>query len=287
MARLTNTLMKPGEIFGNQYLAVSNNPALGGQHGALPSYKTMPSDTPFAPQNLIIQLLEAPLFYNYLPNSSDLVAMLKSMIERYPVSAEGFDKTVTYSYIEHDIGAGQKISRISDAVLPQANITLQYEEKGNARTIATFWRYHGDFGLMDPSLKRSRLASLDFDDLPVDQLVDMSGFSILATEPDAYMGRPVTTYMVNGMHPKTSGEIKSKFSKVNALEGVTFPIEFAGYYTEGEAVDKLSAEILQNIERRGLNPANNELFSDKISADVLAAKTGFLDQINEISQNAS
>lgn len=285
MARLGETLMKQGHIFGNDYIAPMTNPALGGQLGALPQYKAMPSDTPLAPQNAIIQLVEAPLFYNYLPNSTDLVAMLKAMLERFPLSVEGFDKTVTYSFIEQDIGAGQKISRVSDAVLPQANITFQYEEKGNARTIATFWRYHGDYGLMDPFLKRSRLASLDFNGLPIDQLIDMTSFSIIAIEPDAYMGRPVVTYMINGMQPKTSGDMKSKRSKVNALEGISFGIEMTGYLTEASAVDKLGAEILKNIDRRGLNPSNNELFSPSISADVEAAKTGYMDQIDSIAAN--
>lgn len=284
--RLGETMMEPGHIFGNEHVAPMTNPALGGQLGALPSYKSMPSDTPFAPQNAIIQLLEAPLFYNYLPNGSDLVAMLKSMLERFPLSVEGFDKTVTYSFIEQDIGGGQKISRVSDAVLPQSNITFAYEEKGNSRTVAQFWRYHGDFGLMDPFLKRSRLASLDFDGLPIDQLIDMTGFSIIAIEPDAYLGKPVVTYMINGMQPKTSGEIKSKRAKVQALEGVAFSIEMTGYLTEASAVDKLGAEILKNIERRGLNPSNNELFSPAITADVSAAKTGFMNQIDEVAKNA-
>ena len=286
MARLGETMMPVGHIFGNENTAQMTNPAMGGQLGALPSYKAMPSDTPFAPQNIIVQLIEAPLFYNYLPNTADLVAMLKAMLERYPVTVDGFDKTVTYSFIEQDIGGGQKISRVSDAVLPQANISFAYEEKGNARTIANFWRYHGDFGLMDPFLKRSRLSTLEFDDIPIDQLIDMSGFSIIGIEPDAYMARPVVTYMINGMQPKSSGEIKSKRAKVSALEAVAFTVEMTGFLTEASAVDKLGAEILKNIERRGLNPSNNVLFSPEISADVEAATTGYMDQIKEVADNA-
>mgnify|MGYP007094634737 CR=1 FL=1 len=163
---------------------------------------------------------------------------------------------------------------------------MQYQEKGNRRTIAEWWRFYGDYGLMDPILKRSRLSSLSYDALPIDQLNDTTSFSIIGIESDAYMRKPVVTYMVNGMQPKSSGEVKSKRAKVGALEEIAYPIEFTGFYTESVAVDALAESILKGINRAGLNPDNNELFSAEISADVRAAKGGFTDQIDSIASNA-
>lgn len=288
MARVNNTLLERGAVFSKEHLAPAVDISKGGNLGHMPRYKTMPTDTPFVANHLIIQLLTAPAFFSYLPDGMDvqMTAMLKTILERMPTEVTGFDDTVSYDFIEHDIGGGQKISRPSKATLPQANISWQFEEKGNTRSIAEFLRFYGDMGMLDPITQAPRLAALDWDALPDDNLNDKTSFSFIAIEPDAFFKYPVKVYMINGAMPKSSGDVKSKRSIVNAMEGSNFSIETTGYYTPSSFADKLGAEILRNMNRGGLDPENNMIFSQKKSADVAAADTGYMDHVEEVAGNA-
>ena len=256
----------------------------GSMGGAAPDYRHFVADSPYVMPNLQLFVLDVPAGYALLPDSENLTASLKSLIEKTCKSAEGWDATVNWEYHEAPFtGSGEMVYTPNDAKRAQTVLTFVWDEL-QKRSISRFWEYTGLMLIMDPETKKPRINELDADELPRDPTGNFAGFILLAFETDTFNTEIVRSWISYDVRQTTSGEIKGRVNSTSASEGVEVSIEFKSTTMTNAATDAVARKILEQMNRRGSNPHSNRAALEEISADVSAAGGGILERLNDIAE---
>lgn len=257
----------------------------GGQMGYAPNLTEWVSNQAYIRRNLICILLEAPRFFDYMPNPEKWVQSLKALVELHPRTIEGFNAGLTVEFDEHPVGgAGEMQQEITDVKRARSEPVFTFVEK-YGMPIQTFLYNWITYGMQDPDTKFALAGTLE--NVPDDMLADWFTMSCLFIEPDPTHKYVQKSWVTTNMMPKGTGEIIGKRDLTVASEITTLSIEFTGISQFNMGTNILAQEILNSINLTNANPYLRPAFVDGVSKTVLAATRGYREGIATMAETAT
>lgn len=284
MARVTDTLLGP-KAFGRS----ANQPMLdlsfGGQHGYAPDLTQWYNNAAYIRKNLVPILLEAPKFFQLMPDPAKWVQCLKVLMEEHSRTVEGLNAGLKADFDDHPVGgAGEVQQEVVDMKRTRSEPVHTFIEKYGmpVQTILTYWM---QYGMMDPNTKFALVGTLS-GQKPDDLLPDWFTATMLYIEPDPLHRKVVKAFLCTNMMPMDNGEVIGKRDLTAPSEILTLSIPFTAITQYGAGVTVFAQKIMDGINLTNANPYERAAFIQSISADVAALKEGYSNSVSKVSTNA-
>ena len=281
---------KDGAILDEKAFARGSNqpmldPSMGGQFGYAPDLTSWVSNQAYVRRNLVAVLLEAPRFFQIMPEPQKWVESLKALIELQARTIEGYNAGLTVELDEHAVGgAGEFQQEVTDVKRARSEPSFTFTEKYGL-PIQTFLSNWITYGLMDPDTKYALAGTISGDE-PADMLADWYSASILVFEPDPTHKKVVKSWVTTNMFPKSNGEVIGKRDLTAASETLTLTVEFTGLSQTGIGTNVFAQSILDNINTVNANPNLRPAFIQNIQSDVTAAADGYEKGVEDLGSSA-
>jgi hypothetical protein len=283
MSRITNALLE-GKAFSQNYNQPMLDITYGGQLGWSPNLTQWVSNQAYVRRNLICILLEAPKFFQLMPNPQKWVESLKSLLELHARTIEGFNAGLTVETDEHPVGgAGEMQQEVTNVKRARSEPNFNFVEKYGL-PIQTFLQNWIMYGLMDPDTKYALIGTLA-GEKPEDMLADWYSMSCLFFEPDPNHRKVIKAWVTTNMYPKSSGDIIGKRDLTTDLEMNTLSVDFTGISQYNIGTTIFAQKILDSINLTNANPNMRASFIQNISSDVKAAQEGYANNISTLVGN--
>lgn len=284
MTRVTNALLG-SNAFGNGAKQPLLDLRQGGQHGYAPNLTEWVSNQAYIRRNLICILLEAPGFFQLMPNSAIWVQSLKSLVELHARTIEGFNAALTVEFAEHPVGGGGEMQQeVTDVKRARTEPVFGFVEK-YGRPIQTFLEMWIRYGMLDPDAKIALAGTLvsdagsatrsgttlgysTTDKRPSDLLADWSTMTCLFIEPDVLHRSVVKAWITTNMMPKETGPIEGKRDLTSPSDLLELSIPFTGISQYGLGVNNLAQAILNKINITNAVPFLHRAFITKGDTNV-------------------
>ncbi len=285
MARLANALLGQ-QAFGNGSSQAMLDITYGGQMGWAPDLTQWISNQAYIRKNLICILLEAPRFFQSMPNPTVWVQSLKSLVELRALTIEGMNATIEVEWADHPVGgAGEIQQEITDAKRTRSDPTFTFVESYGL-PIQTFLSQWIQYGMMDPDTKYALVGTLNTG-APTDLLADWYTMSCLFIEPDPTASYVVKSWVSTNMMPKTTGEIIGKRDLNSASEITNLSVNFSALSQFNLGTNVFAQSILNSINKVNANPYLRPSFIQSIASDVAAATTeGYAQGVTNLGNEA-
>lgn len=285
MARITNALLG-ATSFGRDLNQPALDPTFGGQLGYAPNLPEWVSNQAYVRRQLIPILLEAPKFFQLMPEPQKWIDTLKAIMELHCRTIEGLNAGVTLEFDEHPVGgAGEMQQEVTDSKRARSEPVFTFVDK-YGMPIQNFLYQWLTYGIMDPDTKFALINTLS-GNKPTDMLADMFTCSMLFIEPDPQHQKVVKSWIVCNMMPKSTGEIIGKRDLTAANEISNLSVEFTGISQFNLGTNKFAQTILDSIKMDQANPYLRPALLQNISADVLAStSSGYANGITDIGTSA-
>lgn len=289
MSRLTNAILG-NQAFGNGSTAPMLDVTYGGQFGWAPDLTQWVSNQAYIRRPLVCILLEAPRFFQLMPNPSVWVQTLKSLFELTPTVIEGMNATIEVEWADHPVGgAGEIQQEVTDVKRTRSEPAFTWIEK-YGRPIQNFLQQWITYGMMDPETKYAMIGTLSKASgvtLPSDLLADWFTASALFYEPDPTHTKVVKSWVTTNMMPKGTGEIIAKRDLNTASELTTLNVTFSALSQFNLGTNAFAQTILDGINLQNANPYLQPSFIQNFDANVTAATTeGYREGISAEANNA-
>ncbi len=269
MSRLTEALLA-GAGFSAGQTQPMLDPTYGGQEGWAPRYTQWISNQAYIRRNVICILLEAPKFFQYMPNPQVWTQVLKSLVETQTRTIDGMNATLSVATQDHPIGgSGEVQHEYTNVTRTPSEPTMTFVEKYGI-PITTFFYNWITYGMMDVESKYPSVVTLS-GAKPTDYLADQYSMTCLFIEPDPIHQHVMRSWITGNMFPKTSGEIEAKRDMTEEGSQLVLSIPFTGFSQFGLGVDIMAQQILDSINLTNANPYLRPGFIQNISSTVNAA----------------
>jgi hypothetical protein len=284
MSRITDAILGQ-KSFGRDATQPMLDLTYGGQFGYAPRLTEWVSNQAYVRKNLFAILLEAPRFFQLMPDPQKWVAVLKSLIELHPKTIEGLNAGIKLETDTHNVGgAGELQDEVIDSKRDRSEPVFTYVEK-YGKPIQTFLQQWIQYGIMDPDTKYPLIGTLT-GQKPDDMLADWYSCSVLFVEPDPTHRKVVQSWVVTNMFPKGTGDIAGKRDLTSASEVLNLSIEFTGIAQTGLGTNVFAQKILDAITLDNANPYLRPSMIDKITSDVEAATVGYQSTVTDLGKSA-
>jgi len=284
MTRLTDAILQTTTSYAQGHGAPMVDLQHGGQMGYSPDLAEWVSNQAYVRRNLICLLVEAPKGFSLLPNPESWIATLRSLVELHPLSIDGLNAGLEVEWAQNPVGGGGQIQEdFTDVKEVQSSPVFRWGEK-YGMPIATFFRGWITNLMMDPNTKYANVATLA--NKPTDLLSDMTAATMIFIEPDPTHTKVVKSWLVTNMMPKGTGEIIGRRDVTQANETPTYDITFSGIAQFGVGVDQFAQQLLDGISLTGANPQLRPAFVNAITADILATKKGYANEVTAMAAAA-
>lgn len=274
MGRVTDALLD-----GKAYSKGRTQPMLdltfGGQMGYAPDLTQWVSNQNYVRKNLFCLLLEAPKFFDYMPNPKTWVSTLRALVELHPRTIEGLNAGLTVEVTETPIGGGgEQQQDFTNVTRARSQPVFGYDEK-YGMPIQTFLTDWISYGLMNPDSKTANIGTLETN-FPRDMLADQYSMTCIFIEPDPTHRKVVKSWLTTNMYPLSTGDIIGKRDISANGETTSLSIGFTGFSQYNLGSNILAQKLLDNINITNANPYLRPAFIDAINATVQAeAGTGY------------
>lgn len=285
MARLIDAILNE-QGFSRGATAPMLDLSNGGQFGWSPNLYEWVSNQAYVRRNLICILLEAPTFFQIMPDPEKWVQCLKSLVELHPRTIEGFNAGLTVEYDEHPVGgAGEVQHEVIDVKRAHSEPVFTYVEK-YGMPIQTFLSQWIRYGIMDPDTKFAMVGTLAAN-RPTDMLSDWNSMTCLFIEPDPTHQFVQKSWITTNMKPKGTGEIIGKRDLTSASELLNLSVEFTGISQFNLGTDTFAQLILNQINIVNANPYLRPAFVQGIAADVASVSGGYAAGVESLGAEAN
>ena len=284
MARLDNALLD-GKAFGKDTTNAVLDLTHGGQFSWSPNHSEWINNQAYIRRNLVPIVLEAPRFFQLMPNPEVWVSCFKALIEKHCRTIDGYQAGLKVSFDDHPVGgAGEMHQEVTDVKRDRSEPVFTFIEK-YGRPIQTFIEYWIRYGMMDPETKYAMVGTLA-SNVPSDLLADWFTGTILVFEPNPLHNKIEKAWITTNFAPQNNGEVIGKRDLTAASELLTLSIPFTGISQYGLGVNKFAQEILDNIKMANSNPFNAPAMLKEISQDVEAAVKGYKQSVADLASSA-
>lgn len=257
----------------------------GGQFGWAPNLTQWVNNQAYVRRNLVCVLLEAPGFFQTMPQPDMWVASLKALFEVHAKSIDGLKGGLEVETDEHAVGgAGEMQQEVVNVKRERSNVTFTFTEKYGL-PIQTFLYNWITYGIMDPDTKYAMVSTLANNET-TDLLADMYSATCLFFEPDPTHTKVVKSWITTNLFPHSTGEIEGKRDLTGSAELLELSIEFGGISQFSLGTNIMAQKILDNMNLTNANPYLRPGFVQNPSSVVSAQTDGYADGISELSKVA-
>ena len=286
---LTSNYFLNGDAFSNGNTAKSQmfNLARGGQMGWNVYLNQWVNNQAYVRRQLIPILLQAPGFFQYMPNPNHWVSALKALIELHAINIEGLNATLTVETEEHPVGgAGEVQEEVTNTTRERTNVSFTWNEKFGI-PVQTFLYNWIIYGLMDPNTKYPLVSTLN-GNVPPAMTADQYSATVLFIEPDPTAHYVIKSWLVTNLFPKTSGEIIGKRNLTEPGEMLEITAEFGGISLFTLGVNDFAQQILDQINTNlpNANPYLQPAWLTGIDSDVSSQAVGYEQGVETLSSTA-
>jgi hypothetical protein len=287
---LSQNLFLNGDAYSNGNTAQSEmfNLAQGGQMGWDVYLNQWESNQAYIRRQMIPILLQAPGFFQYMPNPNHWVSTLKALVELHAINIEGLKATLTVETEEHPVGgAGEMQEEVTNVTRDRTEVSFTWNEKFGI-PVQTFLYNWIIYGLMDPNSKYPLVATLTAGNVPPAMTADMYSMTCLFMEPDPTHSKVFKSWITTNMFPKTSGVIESKRNLTEPGEMLEIEADFGGISLFTLGTNDFAQQILDQINQNlpNANPYLQPSWLSGIGSDVSAQNVGYAQGIETLSQTA-
>ena len=284
MPRLDNALLD-GQAFSKDTTNAMLNLSNGGYFSWSPNHAEFINNQAYIRRNLVPIALEAPRFFQLMPNPDVWVACYKALIEKHCRMIDGYQAGLKASFDDHPVGgAGEVHQEVTDMKRDRSEPVFTFIEK-YGRPIQTFLEYWMRYGMMDPETKYAMIGTLA-NNVPSDLLADWFTGTILVFEPNPLHNKIEKAWITTNFAPMNNGEVIGKRDVTAASEVLTLTIPFTGISQYGLGVNKFAQSVLDNIRMANANPFNAPAMLKEISKDVEAAVKGYKQNVADLAASA-
>lgn len=284
MARLNDSLLN-GRAYNRGTSQPVLNAALGGVNGYSPDLREWVNNANYVQRNVVALLLEAPAFFQLLPDANIWVSTLRAMVELHPRTIEGLNMGLTVDTQGTPVGgAGEEQEEYINVTRERSRPVFTYNDK-YGRPFQRFLEYWITYGLMDPASKVANIGTLS--NYPTDMLPDRYAMTVLFIEPDPTHRKVIKSWLCTNMFPKGTGDILGRRDLTSAMALPDLSIEFTALTQVGAGVDLLGQKMMDYLNITNANPNMRSAFISEIAADVAAVEQGYRARIDSIAQDAS
>ena len=224
------------------------SPLIGGNDGT-DQYSEWISNQAHVSKNVIAVVLQAPKFFDYMPNSSQYVSAFKAMFELHAKTITGLNRTLTVTHAEHDLGGTlEKQEEVVNVNRERTVLATTHQEKLGRpfqKLLEAWIRY----GMMDPDTKTPLIATLARDGKlpkafdPKFYTAEFYTATVLFIETDITNRHVEDAYICTNVMPKGTGEWIAK--KDMAADGELSELSIE--WTSITSSNIFSKKIAQNM----------------------------------------
>lgn len=252
----------------------------GGQFGPMTDVSGFVSSSAYIPKPLVAVLLAVPMGFYELDSPDTYIRTLKSMVELQAKSIEGLNATLTVEFQSNPFGGGGEVQEdISNVTRAPSTPTFVWTER-QGKPVRGLLQNWITGVMMDPITKYPTVISNGRAG-PTDQLPDFTGMTVLFYEPDPVHKQVVEAWLCTNMMPKTSGEITGSRDLTAGGQSRDYTVEFTAITQHGVGPKRLAQQILNRVNRSGMNPNLQQAFISDVTADVKAADKGYNEMLAE------
>jgi hypothetical protein len=280
MGRVVDAILQD-QAFSRGHQSAMLDPQYGGQMGYSPDLGEWVSHQAYVRRNVIALLLEAPLFFQLMPDPGKMISTLRAVIERHPTTIEGLNRTLTVSTDQTPVGGGgEEQEEVTDVKRTRTEPVFTYHDK-YGMPISTFFDTWIRYGLMDPDTKFALAGTLA--NYPSDMLADMYSATVIFIEPDPTHRKVVKSWLCTNMFPKSSGDIVGSRDINNALQMSQLSIPFSSIAQSGLGVDAFAQTLLNSLSITNANPLMAASFKNGIDNNVADAYGGYAQGVETLA----
>lgn len=268
MGRITEALMT-GQAFSRGHDAVMVDTQFGGQNGWTAEYDEWANTTHYVRKNMIPLLIEAPRFFEMMPDPAFWTGCLKSLVERQAKTWDGMKSTLSVEVVDTPFGGAGE-------VFHDYTKTKREQSTPTCTIVDVYGRPHQHFledwityGLADPDTNVPGIVTVS-GQAPGDWLADQYSATMLFIEPDPTHLKVSKAWLCTNMFPKTAGANEGKRDVTAPGELSELSVEWTGLTQTGHGVMAFAKTILDSINA-GLpnaNPRMRQAFVQAIHASV-------------------
>lgn len=279
MQRFTNPFIGQNG-YGRGQSPNTINLAQAGTHTMAPDLANVATNTPYVQRNLIPFLIEAPRFFEFLPNRDLATRCLKAFIEKHTRTINGLNQQIQVDTADNLFGgSGESLKAATNVTRTPSSPTFGgWELQG--RAVTRFIKWWIQYGIGDENTKIPLVIS---DGLVAAEQYDATfyGATILFVEPDPTMTEPVSVWLGTNMFPLATPPWEGRKDASQLGQNLEFDIEFSMVSDVSVGATIFAREMLRSLNLRGLNPNDRRLWFTGVSADVAAAQNGLQQQLTE------
>lgn len=284
MSRLTDALLG-SSAFGVGANQPMLDPTYGGWFGFAPVMKEWISNQAYMRRNLVPILLEAPKFFQLMPNPEKWVSCLRSIVELHAKTWEGFNGGLTAEFDEHPAGGGGEMQQeLTDVKRARTEPSMTIVEK-YGMPVQTLLHHWMTYGMMDPDAKFALANTLEGNQ-PDDMLADWFTMTMAFIEPCPMHKRAVKTWITTNMMPKTTGEIIGKRDLNSPSEISTLTIDWTGLSVFNLGSNAAGQLLLDGINMTNANPYLRPAWINAVAAEVEDAVNGYRSNVETLGGEA-
>lgn len=284
MARVTDAILG-AKGYGRGHTSPMLDLASGAQLGFSPDLREWVSNAAYVRRHVFCLLLEAPRFFQLMPDAAKWTEALRMLFEMHPLTIEGLNAGLKVEVANTPVGGGGELQdEVTDVTRERSTPTFTYNDKYGA-PINTFLRNWIEFGLMNPQSKVANVGTL-VGDRPSDMLPDWYSATAIFIEPDPTHRKVVRSWLMTNMWPTTDGEVIGSRDLRSAMNLSSISIPFTGIAQYGLGVDILGQQLMDQLVLDNANPHLRPAFVEGVSADVEATQKGYKYHVQDLSQTA-
>jgi hypothetical protein len=266
MANVAETLLK-GQGFSYGRLATMTDPQFGGAYGTVLDLTNWASMTHYTRPRTYALVMQAPRFFNYMPDKEYYISALKALFETHAKSIDGLKSDLRASHDQTNVGqAGEQFDDLVNVERERTQPSTTHVDLAG-RPLQNFLHDWITYGGMDPETKFPLVTTIA-DVPPTDFLADMSTATVLFFEPDATFTKVAKAWLVTNMFPDTTGEIAGKFDPTSQRDLLEISITWTALTQTGTGVLMLAQRVFDRMVKLNANPQLRQAFLSDMSAEV-------------------
>jgi len=249
-----------------------------------PNLANIAANTPYVRRNLVPFLIEAPRFFQFAQDQDMMVRCLKAFIENHTRTIDGLNQQITVDVAESPVGgSGERIQTATNVTRATSSPTHGcWELQG--RAISKFIKWWITMGIGDENTKvplvvaNGNVEASNYD-------ATFYGATVLYVEPDPTFTEPVSAWLCTNMFPTATPPWEGSKDASQLGQNLDINIEFTALTDVSIGTMLFARQIMQSLNLAGMNPNENPLWVENISADVRKANNGISDQLQAGASN--
>lgn len=230
--------------------------------------------------NTLAFLIEAPRFFQFMPDADRWVRSLKAIIEKLSHTITGLNRTLHVQSEEGAIGGSGEVFQVPTNVTRDRSNPTHVMRELMGRPCTNFIGSWINWGIGDENTKVPLVVSLG-NVTATDYDATFYAATVLYIEPDPTMTEVVSAVLCVNMYPtdQPNYEMGKDASQMGVYEDAS--ITFTALSDISLGTKLLARQLLRELNLGGLNPNQTGILFDGVTADVKAASNGLKEQLEQ------